>query len=319
MQSSVTIAIALICLTSTANAGDLITRDDVVTLCSTATPEPVSSLLTQSPLDASRERHAYTIRRMDQVVDVHSVRMASAHFMTLPAEAGFFVIDTTEPLPALQGDVRLDLGPSTALAFSATPAEIEWLSTSHSEGLLELELYFRLASLDDTECTYCRSDEDGTITVDARLLSARLVDPQSKGVVAEVTTDRLFGPRVARDELGRPTRTSAPPRVEVVNATVLETPQSPDEVEYITLEAESALLECYVRGLEQNGGLRGAFVSVLSVTREGLISGPTLSIDAIGDAMLTACSRASLEAIAIPRRQPEPPYRVRLTVVFAAE
>ena len=297
-------------------AEELTGVEAVTTLCETATIEPARSetLLLATPLAASRERHEYTVQRHHRLMQVYSVSLRADEFQFLPSEEGVITVDTFGPMGIFAGHHALDLGRAAALSFPVLEGQLDDIVAGYRSDQILLRLHFQLAALDNPVLSYCEAEEDGAVVIHGRLLAGELIDRGRGAVLVRAESERL---RAHRIRFGVDTGVATEPRVTVISTTILDAPDIPDEVEYLTLESESVLLPCYLRALNLNGRLRGALVTQYHVDREGNVIQPTISIDAIGDSMVTGCAAAALQTIAIPRQDPEPAYGVRMTVIFS--
>ena len=323
--SKPTILISLLFLTATAWAGlvfaeELHGTEAAAALCETASIEPMRSetMLLSTPLALSHQRHEYTVQRLHRLMQVYSVVLQPHEYRFLPSDAGFMTVDTLEPLSIFSGSHSLDLGRAAALSFPVFEGQLDELIAGYRSDQILLRLHFQLAALENPLLSYCETRDDGVVVIHGRLLAGELVARGEGSVFARAGSERLRTHRIRFGIDVRVTTSSPPePRVTVISTTVMDAPEAPDEVEYLTLESESVLLPCYLRGLNLNGRLRGALVMQYRVDREGNIIHPTIAIDAIGDPLVTGCASAALQTITVPRASPLVPYGARMTVIFS--
>jgi hypothetical protein len=301
-------------------ADEIRTPAQAETLCQTAPAELVaegSGRPTDPVLQAHRYRD-YSMTRYRRLTDVYAVLLDTNEFGFLPSEPGLLTVAVWSAFSLFDGLFELDLGNAPDFSFVVTDEQREAIEAGLASDQLRLRLYFHLISLDHPELAYCEVTDGGVTRILGRLLAADLIDRASEQPVAHAETERYQWSRV-RFGIQTPESYQPPrPRVTITSTSFSTTDVAPSEDEVLRAQAEARLMPCYLRGLNLNGRLQGAIVVSLEVDAGGLVSRPTITIDALDQPLVTGCAVGALDSLPVPV-QGSRSFRMRMTVIFRLE
>src|SRR5690606_15545677 len=180
---------------------------------------------------------------------------------------------------------------------------------------LALEIDFELISATEPSEPFCVVDEAaGTMNVRGQLLTARLVHLGTDDVVCEVKTTRAKE-RAVRMNTGDSRDKEMRPEVGVTKIEPVGGANLDGDLErMLRREIESALLPCYQRAICRNGRRQGALTMRVEIGADGVLSAPTVTVDALDSELISGCAMTTIADLTVPVEAAIPEFGV--VVIF---